>query len=101
MWYFHPKECGWNATHTSVFHADWKRDPGNFPLTAYHDYYKLSVKMFDVATDTGASKGSGVVTQSQRLFALSEVISRHQREATDATFSSLLTDFSKVLNNLK
>ena len=101
MLYYHRKECGWNVTRTSVFHVDWKRDSGTFPLLDYHDYCKLSGNTFCVATGTGASKGSGVGTQYQRCLALSEVISRHQREATDATFSSLLTVFSKVLDNLK
>ena len=85
MCYFHRKECGWNETHTSEFHAAWKRDPGTFALPADHDYCNLSGKTVGAATGTGASEGSGVVTQAQGCSDFSEVISCHQGEATDAT----------------
>ena len=101
MCYFRCQECGWNATHTSVFHANWKRDPGTFAFLSYHDYWKLSGNNVGVATGTGASEGSGAGTQAQRHSDMSGVISSHQVEATDAKFSSFLTDFSKVLGNLK
>ena len=101
MCYYRRNECGWNDTHTSGIHAAWKRDPGTFYLPADHYYWKLSGRTIGVATGTGASEGIGVSIQAQRHSALSELISRHQGEATDAKFSSLLTNFSKVLDNLK
>ena len=83
------------------FHCACKRDTGTFALPAEYNYWKLPRKTVGAANGTGTSEGSGVGTQSQRRSDLSEVILRHQVEATDATFSSFLTDFSKVLDNLK
>ena len=99
MFYCRRKECGWNDTHTSGFYAAWKRDPGTFSLTTDHDYWKLSGKTVGVATSIGSSEGGGAVNKYQCRLALSEDISRHQGEATDATFSSSLADFSKLLDN--
>ena len=101
MCYCHRKDCGWNATHTSRFHAAWKSDYGTFVLTSDHDYWKLSRKTICVATGTGSSEVSGVGTQAQRRLDLYEANLLHQGDATDATFSSFLTEFSNVMDNLK
>ena len=94
-------ECVWNAPHTSGFHDAWKHYPGPFSLPADHDYWELSGKTFGVTTGTGAYEIRGAGTQSQCCLDLSEVISRHQGEATDATFYSFLNDFSKLFDHLK
>ena len=99
--YFCCKECGWNDTHNYGFHDVWKGDSGTFTLSDDHDYWKMSGKTVGVATGTGDSEGNGVGTQSQHCLDLSEVISHHQGEATDATFYFFLADFSKVLDSLK
>ena len=39
-------------------------------------------------------------TQAQRCLDIFEAILRNQVEVTDATFSSFLTELSKVLDNL-
>ena len=101
MWYLRHKECGWNDTHTYVFHAAWKHDPVTFSFSTDHDYCKFSGKTVGVATGTGDSEGNGVGTQSQRCLDIFEVISRYQGEESDATFYYFLTDFSKVLDHLK
>ena len=101
MWYFRRQECGWNTTHTYGFHAAWKRDLVTFTLPSDHDYWKLSWKNAGFTTVTGASEGGGEITTDQRRLDLSKVISHHPREASDAIFSSLITDFSKALENLK
>ena len=110
MCYCKRKTCGWNHTHTSGFHASWKRDPSTFSLPSDHDYWKLSGKSVPGSGSSGGSNGGtgggqsdagqGGALASQRS-ALSEVISRHQGESADATFSSFLTDFAKVMENLK
>ena len=41
MCYCRRRECGWNATHTSIFHAAWKHDHIKFALPDDHDYWKL------------------------------------------------------------
>ena len=41
MCYCRRKECGWNTTHTSVFHAAWKRDTDTFDLPDDHNYCNL------------------------------------------------------------
>ena len=58
MCYCRRKECGWNDTHISGFHAAWRHDPGTFSLPDEHYYWKLSQKTVGVATETGASEGS-------------------------------------------
>ena len=63
MCYFRCKGCGCKANHTSVFHSARKRNPGTFSLPSNHDCCKLSWKTVGVATGTGDSEGSGVVTQ--------------------------------------
>ena len=101
MCYCRRQECGWNTTHISGFHAAWKRYPGTFALIDGHDYWKLSGKTAGVTTGTGASEGGGASTTDQLRLDLSKLIYRHQGEVSDASFSSLLTDFSKVLEILK
>ena len=78
-----------------------KRDTGTLALNSEHDYWKLSGKTVVVAIGPGSYYGSRAGIQSQLRSDLSKVISLHQGDATDETFSSLLTDFSKVLDNLK
>ena len=74
-----PSSIVWmKFTHTSGFHAAWKRDPINFALPYDHDYWKLSGKTSGVTTCTGESEGGGARTTYQCHSALSEVISHHQ-----------------------
>ena len=101
MCYLRRQECGWNTTHTSGFHDAWKRDPGTFALKYEHEYWEISWKSAGVTTGTRAYEGGGASTKDQRCSAIYEVISRHQGDASDARFSSFLTDFSKVLESLK
>ena len=70
-------------------------------MTDEHDYWKLSGNTASVTTGTGAYEGVGASILDQLLLALSEVISCHQGDTSNARFSSFLTDFSKVLDNLK
>ena len=95
------QDCGWNTTHIYGFHDSWKYDPSPSSFPDDHDYWKLSGKTSSVATGAGASEGSGAVIPSQRHSDISEVISCHEGEVYDSSFSSLLTYFSKVLDNLK
>ena len=101
MLYLLHQDYGWNNTHTYVFHSAWKRDPGAFAFLYNHEYWKLSGKTGGFETGTESSEGSGVGIPSQHRLALSEVISHHQGDASDAIFSSFLTDFSKVLDKIK
>ena len=101
MCYCSPQECGWNTTHTYVFHAAWKRDHGTFVLPDDHDYWKLSGNTAGAATRTGDSEGGGASIPEQRCLDISEVISRYQGEASDASFSAFLTELFKMLGNLK
>ena len=100
MCYFCHQKCGCNNTHTSGFHAAWKRDTGTFALPDDHEIWKLSGKTASVTNGTGASEGGGTSILDQLHLALSEVISCHQVNTSDTRFSSFLTDFSKVLGNL-
>ena len=61
----------------------------------------MSGKTSGVATITGAYEGFVMSIQDQHLLYLSEVIYSHQGEAYDASFYSFLTDFYKMLENLK
>ena len=101
MCYCRCKECGWNDTHNSGFHAACKSDPGTFALPDDHGYWKPSRKNIGVSTGTGDSEGNGLVLKSKRRSDLSEVVLQNQGEVTDETFYYFLTDFSKVLDNLK
>ena len=101
MCYCRCKQCGYNTTHTSGFHAAWKRDTGTFDLPDEHDYWKLSGNTDNVTTGTGAYEGGRANTIYQLNLDISEVVSFHQGDTSDAIFSSFLTDFSKVLDNLK
>ena len=101
MLYFRRQGFGWNTTHTSVFRAAWNRGHGTFVLPYYHEYWKLSGKTSSLATSTGSSEGGGGIITEKLYLGISEVISRHQGEASYAIFSSFLSDFSKVLDNLK
>ena len=101
MCYFWRQECGWNTTHTYGFNAAWKRDPGTFAFPYYHEYWGLSGNTAGITTVAEASEGGGASTTDQHRLDLSEMNSFHQVEASDASFSSFLTDLSKVLDNLK
>ena len=101
MLYCRRQYCGWNTTHNFGVNAAWKHDTGTFVLPYDHDYCKLSRKTADVATSTGASVVGRVRILNQLCSAISEVIYRYQGEASDAIFSSFLTDLYKVLDNLK
>ena len=70
-------------------------------LPSHHHYWNISVKTDGVTTGTGVSEGSETRILSPRCLALSEVISHHQGEASDVSFSSFLDDLSKVLDSLK
>ena len=69
-------------------------------MTDDHAYWKLSGITASVTTVTGTSEGGGASILHQLCLDNSEVISCHQVETSDARFSSFLTDFSKVLDNL-
>ena len=101
MYYYYCQDCGWNTTHTSVFHAAWKHYPGTFAFPDGYEYWKMSGNTYGVSTVTGASEGGGDSTMDQLHSDLSEVISHHQGYASDASLYSFLTDFSKLLENLK
>ena len=101
MCYCRCQECGWNTTHTYVFHAFWKHDPGTFSLPDDRDYWKLSGNIAGVTNVTRAFEGGRAITTYQHRSDLSGLISCHKGEASGEIFSSFLTDFSKVLDNLK
>ena len=62
---------------------------------------KLPGKTSAVTTGAESSEIGRAITIYQDHLSLSEVIYRYQEEASEARFSSLLTIFSKVLENLK
>ena len=101
MCYCRCQDYGWNTTHTSGSNAAWKRDNVTFSFPADHAYWNLSGKTDGVETGTVASERGGEGIPPQRRLALPEIISLHQGEDYDAIFSSFLTEFSKVLDNLK
>jgi len=83
-----------------------ERDPGTVALPSNNDFWKLSGKTCTGSgkgtatggsTNQGTGQASGLTSQQS---ALSEVITRHQGESADAGFSSFLTDFAKVMENL-
>ena len=59
MCYCKRKKCGWNNTHTSGFHAEWKRDPSALCILVDHDYWKFSGNATNHGTTGGSSGGGG------------------------------------------
>ena len=88
-------------THTSGFHAAWKRDPGTFAFSTDHEYWKLPGNTSGVTTVSGASEGVRLVIQDQQCLDIYEVVSCHQVEAYDASFYSFLSGLSNVLDHSK
>ena len=106
MCYCKKKECGWNHSHTSGFHAQWKRDTGTFALPADHDYWKLSGQAPSQGAGgatgaSGVSQGLGSAISTATKSALSGLVTSHQSNTADAGFSSFLSDFNAVLGSLK
>ena len=101
MCYCKKSSCGWNKTHTSGFHAAWSREPDSFVLPNDHDFWKHSGQQPGNTSGSGASQGGGANVSAAGRSALAQIISTHQEETTDSSFSAFLSDFSKVLENLK
>lgn len=104
--------CNWNDSHTSKFHAAWKKNPNSFSLPAHHEFsIKTSGGGGNQGSGGGEAAGGGAAgggasaagaaigaaaAAARRDAATKAVLEQHKVRTTDPEFSSFLADLQKA-----
>jgi hypothetical protein len=102
------KICGWNTTHTLVFHNLWAEDPHALSLPATYIFWTKSGKkpptgggggtIAPVTAAQSATTGSIGAATSLLSTCVELLIAQYKTGTDNGQFTSFLADFKRIFN---